>query len=120
MFDQEAVMTIARSRAVAAVAVAIGGLSSVAAVTAHAGAGLTPGEAATLAEAAANRYVVRHFGFSSGRRAWEGACVQVPGARRYHSTFRCSVVFNLGQCDGTLRIRESDLRAYRIRIGCGE
>jgi hypothetical protein len=75
-------------------------------------------DAQRAARSAANRYTGNHFGISGRPSDWRAACLPTFGSR-----WLCAVVFNGGQCSGSLRLRKrsSDrFRASAIKIGCGE
>jgi len=93
---------------------------ALAAPLAVAGAGLSNREAAHHAAKAASRYTARHFGIHGSASAWSARCRTVRRDAHNFATFSCRVRFNGGQCAGRLRFSERRLRAYAIRIGCGE
>jgi hypothetical protein len=75
-------------------------------------------DAQRAARSAANRYTGNHFGISGRPSDWKAACLPTFGSR-----WMCAVVFNGGQCSGSLRLRKQPggrFRANAIRIGCGE
>ena len=75
-------------------------------------------DAQRAARSAANRYTDNHFGISGRARDWKAACLPTVGRR-----WICAVVFNSGQCDGSLTLEkrtDGRFRSSAIRIGCGE
>lgn len=105
-------MSIPRTPAPAALAVAV-------AFCAAAPAQASPrSDAQRAARSAANRYTANHFGISGRARDWKAACLPTFGSR-----WICAVVFNGGQCSGSLGLRkrpDGRFRSSAIRIGCGE
>jgi hypothetical protein len=70
------------------------------------------------ARSAANHYTDTRFGISGRPRDWNAACLRTFGGR-----WVCAVVFNGGQCSGSLRLRDRPagrFRSYAFRIGCLE
>jgi len=75
-------------------------------------------DAQRAARIAANRYTDNHFGISGRARDWKAACLPTFSRR-----WVCAVVFNGGQCSGSLGLRrrqDGRFRSNAIRIGCGE
>ena len=75
-------------------------------------------DAQRAARSAANRYTDNHFGISGRARDWKAACLPTFGKR-----WICAVVFNGGQCEGSLALKkrpDGRFRSSAIRIGCGE
>ena len=75
-------------------------------------------DAERAARTAANRYTGNHFGISGRARDWQAACLPTFSRR-----WVCAVVFNGGQCSGSLGLRrraDGRFRSSAIRIGCGE
>jgi hypothetical protein len=75
-------------------------------------------DAQRAARSAANRFTANHFGISGRARDWKAACLPTFGKR-----WICAVVFNGGQCSGSLGLRkrpDGRFRSNAIRIGCGE
>jgi hypothetical protein len=75
-------------------------------------------DAQRAARSAANRYTGNHFGISGRAGDWKAACLPTVRTR-----WICAVVFNGGQCSGSLRLKKrSDgrFRSNSIRISCGE
>jgi hypothetical protein len=75
-------------------------------------------DAQRAARLAANRYTGNHFGISGRPQDWKAACLPTFGKR-----WICAVVFNGGQCSGSLGLRQRPdgrFRSSAIRIGCGE
>jgi hypothetical protein len=105
-------MTTVRTPGLAALAVAV-------AFCAAAPAQASPRtDAQRAARSAANRYTGNHFGISGHARDWQAACLPTLGSR-----WICAVVFNGGQCSGSLGLRkrpDGRFRSNAIRIGCGE
>jgi hypothetical protein len=76
------------------------------------------GDAQRAARSAANRFTGNHFGISGRARDWKAACLPTVGTR-----WICAVVFNGGQCSGSLGLKkrpDGRFRSNAIRIGCGE
>jgi hypothetical protein len=74
--------------------------------------------ATRAARSSANHYTDTHFGISGRPRDWNAACLRTFGGR-----WVCAVVFNGGQCSGSLRLRDrphSRFHSYAFRIGCLE
>ena len=105
-------MSISRTHGLAAVAAAL-------AFSAAAPAQASPRtDAQRAARSAANRYTGNHFGISGRARDWKAACLPTFGKR-----WICAVVFNGGQCSGSLALQKRPngrFRSSAIRIGCGE
>ena len=105
-------MSTSRTRGLAAFAVAV-------AFCAAAPAQASPRtDAQRAARSAANRYTDNHFGISGRPSDWRAACLPSFGKR-----WICAVVFNGGQCEGSLALRkraDGRFRSSAIRIGCGE
>ena len=105
-------MSISRTPGVAVLAVAV-------VVCAAAPAQASPRtDAQRAARIAANRYTDNHFGISGRARDWKAACLPTFSRR-----WICAVVFNGGQCSGSLGLRrrqDGRFRSNAIRIGCGE
>lgn len=75
-------------------------------------------DAQRAARSAANRYTDNHFGISGRAGDWKAACLPTVRPR-----WICAVVFNGGQCFGSLGLRkrpDGRFRSSAIRIGCGE
>jgi hypothetical protein len=75
-------------------------------------------DAQRAARSAANRYTSHHFGLSGRTRDWRAACLPTFGSR-----WICAVVFNGGQCSGSLWLKKragNRFRSSAIKIGCGE
>jgi hypothetical protein len=105
-------MRFPHARCVASVALAIS-CAAAAPATASTRAGAT-----RAARSSANHYTDTHFGISGRPRDWNAACLRTFGGR-----WVCAVVFNGGQCSGSLRLRDrpqSRFRSYAFRIGCLE
>ena len=105
-------MSITRIHGLAALAVAI-------AFSVAAPAQASPRtDAQRAARLAANRYTDNHFGISGRPGDWKAACLPTFGKR-----WVCAVVFNGGQCSGSLGLRkrpDGKFRSSAIRVGCGE
>ncbi len=98
---------------------ALAGLAVAAVLCAAAPAPASPrSDAQRAARSAANRYTANHFGISARARDWKAACLPTLSRR-----WICAVVFNGGQCSGSLALRkrpDGRFRSNAIRIGCGE
>jgi hypothetical protein len=105
-------MRIPHSRTLVAVAVTVA-FCAAAPATANTRAGAT-----RAARTAANHHTDTQFGISGRPRDWKAACLRTSGGR-----WICAVVFNGGQCSGSLRLKDRPhdrFRASAFRIGCGE
>jgi hypothetical protein len=109
---EHSLMRIPHSLTIAAVAVTVA-FGAAAPATANTRAGAT-----RAARTAANHHTETQFGISGRSRDWKAACLRTFGGR-----WICAVVFNGGQCSGSLRLRDRPrdrFRASAFRIGCGE
>jgi hypothetical protein len=109
---EDARMRIPYTRLIAAVAVAFA-LCAAAPAAANTRAG-----AMRAARTSANHHTESQFGISGRPRDWNAACLRTFGGR-----WVCAVVFNGGQCSGSLRLKDrprNRFRAHAFRIGCGE
>jgi hypothetical protein len=105
-------MRIPHTRLVAAVVLAFA-LGAAAPATANTRAG-----AMRAARTSANHHTESQFRISGGARDWNAACLRTFGGR-----WVCAVVFNGGQCSGSLRLKDrprNRFRAHAFQIGCGE
>ncbi len=84
--------------------------------------GLTPREAEPIAKRAAARSTQT----AEYLRLWRATCRYVYRDGRIVETaqgtrtFSCRVVYKSGVCSGKLRVSGRSLRAYRIRVRCGD